>query len=71
MANSMTEHSKKLRSQTANEYNKRMIAEGKLKQFTVRMETAVADEFSAILAELGGTKAEAIKKLCAVYRQSR
>ncbi|MFK5040767.1 hypothetical protein ACI3P4_07500 [Glaesserella parasuis] len=69
MANSMTEHSRKLRSKTANEYNKRMLAEGKVKQFSVRMETPVADEFVAILAEIGGTKAEAIKKLCEIYRQ--
>ncbi|MFK5217316.1 hypothetical protein [Glaesserella parasuis] len=65
----MTEHSRKLRSKTANEYNKRMLAEGKVKQFSVRMETPVADEFVAILAEIGGTKAEAIKKLCEIYRQ--
>ncbi|KDB45394.1 hypothetical protein KZ386_10800 [Glaesserella parasuis] len=69
MANSMTEHSRKLRSKTANEYNKRMLAEGKVKQFSVRMETPIADEFVAILAEIGGTKAEAIKKLCEIYRQ--
>ncbi|ACL32271.1 hypothetical protein Q7267_11145 [Glaesserella parasuis] len=69
MANSMTEHSRKLRSKTANEYNKRMLAEGKVKQFSVRMETPVADEFVAILAEIGGKKAEAIKKLCEIYRQ--
>ncbi|CAM2909686.1 hypothetical protein N5918_10095 [Glaesserella parasuis] len=71
MANSMTEHSRKLRSKTANEYNKRMLAEGKVKQFSVRMETPIADEFASVLAEIGGTKAEAIKKLCEIYRQNK
>ena len=68
MANSMTEHSRKLRSKTANEYNKRLLAEGKVKQFSVRMETEIADEFNAILTEIGGTKAQAIKRLCEIYR---
>lgn len=71
MANALTEHSRKLRAKTANEYNKRMLAEGKMKQFSVRMETAIADEFSLVLAEIGGTKAQAIKKLCDIYRNSR
>lgn len=68
MANSYTEHSKKLRAKTAAEYNRRMLAEGKVKQFSVRMETPVADEFSAVLAEIGGSKASAIKRLCEIYR---
>ncbi|NBI43934.1 hypothetical protein GVX76_10780 [[Haemophilus] felis] len=70
MANAMTEHSRKLRAKTANEYNKRMLAEGKVKQFSVRMETAIADEFTDVLNEIGGTKAQAIKKLCEIYRQT-
>lgn len=69
MANAMTEHSKKLRAKTANERNKRLLAEGKIKQFSVRLDTELADEFNAILDEIGGTKAHAIKVLCEVYRK--
>lgn len=70
MANSYTEHSKKLRAKTAAEYNRHMLAKGKVKQFSVRMETSIADELNAVLAEIGGTKANAIKRLCEIYRQT-
>lgn len=69
MANAMTEHSKKLRAKTAAEHTKKAIAEGRMRQILVRMETAVADEFDAILAEFGGSRPQAIKALCAFYRE--
>lgn len=69
MSNSNTEHSKKLRAKTALEHTKRSLAEGKTRQILIRMETAVADEFDAILQELGGSRPQAIKALCEFYRQ--
>lgn len=37
MANAITEHSRKLRSKTALEYGKRALADGTLRQITMRL----------------------------------
>lgn len=67
MANSNTEHSKKLRNQTSMARVKRLLESGVEKQFGVRMATAEVDRLNAILAEIGGTKAQALKVLCDIY----
>lgn len=69
MANSQTEHSKRLRAKTANEYNKRQMAEGKFKQFTVRLDAELANEFNALLATLAESKPKAIKALCEIHKK--
>ncbi|NBI12543.1 hypothetical protein GVX81_02670 [[Haemophilus] felis] len=69
MANAMTEHSKQLRAKTAAEWKRKQRELGLAKQFSVTLETAVCDELNAILAEIGGTKAQAIKRLCELYRR--
>lgn len=69
MANSQTEHSKKLRAQTAKEYNKRMLAEGKYKQFTTRLDAETFEAFNALLAQMGESKPKAIRKLCEIHLQ--
>jgi hypothetical protein len=68
MANSMTEHSKKLRAKTANEYNKRMLKEGKIKQISLRLTPELADEFNALLAQLGESKAKGIQAIVEHYK---
>lgn len=68
MANSNTEHSRKLRQKTANEYNKRMLAEGKIKQINLRLSAELADEFNALLKQLGETKPKAIKAIIEHYK---
>lgn len=68
MANAQTEHSKQLRAKTAAEWKRKKRESGLAKQFTVSLETSLSEEFNAILAEIGGTKAQAIKKLCEMYR---
>lgn len=69
MSNSMTEHSKKLRAKTAAAANKKALEEGRVRQIVLRMNTPDADEFDAVLAEFGGSRPQAIKALCAFYRQ--
>lgn len=69
MANSNTEHSKKLRAKTAAEHNRKMSASGKVRPITLRLESSVADEFDAVLAELGATRPAGIKALCEFYRK--
>lgn len=68
MANSNTEHSKKLRSKTASAYNKKALENGKVKAISLRLDAALADEFDAILAELADNRPNGIKKLCEIYR---
>ncbi|MCK3658535.1 hypothetical protein A4G18_07375 [Pasteurellaceae bacterium Pebbles2] len=71
MANSNTEHSKKLRAKHAAEYNKRMVAEGKIKPISLRLPAEISDEFVAILAEFGETRPKAVAALCEFVRQHR
>lgn len=68
MANSKTDHSKKLRAKTAAEFNKRMLETGKMKQISLKLNSELADEFDAVLAELGESRPQAIKALCEFYR---
>ncbi|MDY4279755.1 MAG: hypothetical protein SOX56_01505 [[Pasteurella] mairii] len=69
MANSNTEHSKKLRLKTSAEWNKKQIADGKIRQISLKLETELANEFDAILSELGNNRSQGIKALCEFYRQ--
>lgn len=71
MANSNTEHSRKLRVKTAQAHVKKLLESGTVKQFTVRLPTETADELNAILAEIGGTKTQAIKTLCEMYHNQK
>lgn len=70
MANSNTEHSKQLRAKTAAEWKRKQRELGLSKQFSVNLETALYNELNAILTEIGGTKAQALKTLCEIYRAS-
>lgn len=71
MAKTMTEHSRKLRAQTAAERNKRLLSEGKVRAIKVQLDTDLANEFDLILAELGDSRPKAIKALCEFYRQHK
>lgn len=70
MANSNTEHSKRLRAKTAAAYNKKVLAEGKTRRILLQLDAELANEFDAILAELSqnGGRPQGIKKLCEIYR---
>ncbi|QQF76669.1 hypothetical protein JFL52_07510 [Histophilus somni] len=70
MAYAKTEHSRKLRIKTANEWNKKRLEAGIVKRITMQFATEDANELDAIAQELGLSRPQAIKKLCEIYRES-
>ena len=64
----MTEHSKKLRAETAAAHTKKLLESGAVRRILLQLPTAVANEFDAVLAEFGGSRPQAIKALCEFYR---
>lgn len=71
MANSNTEHSKKLRAKTAAEHLKRKLADGSLRQYGIKLPKEDADLFDRIVEELGVSRPQAIKALCEFYLAHR
>lgn len=69
MANAKTEHSKWLRAKTATEYNKKLLANGTVKQISLKLPTEIANNFDAIVAELGVSRPECLRILCELYRK--
>ena len=67
MANANTEHSKKLRARTAAEHLRRKKAAGEVAQMTLLAKTEVMDDFKALLASFGGSRAEAMAALNALH----
>ncbi|AEC18414.1 hypothetical protein [Gallibacterium anatis] len=68
MANSMTEHSRRVRAETARRLNDKAIAEGRARRILMQLPAEVADEFDAICAEMGVSRPQALKALCELYR---
>lgn len=68
MANSMTEHSRRIRAETARRLNDKAIAEGRARRILMQLPAEVADEFDAICAEMGVSRPQALKALCELYR---
>lgn len=66
--NSMTAHSVALRNKTSSEWQREN--KDKFDQVLIRAaaQTGIIEEFKAILDEIGGTRPEAVKKLCELYR---
>ncbi|QQF85669.1 hypothetical protein [Histophilus somni] len=71
MANSNTEHSKKLRAQTAKERNQRLKAEGKVRQISMLINSELADQFDVIAKEQGKSRPEVLKMLIELYQQKK
>lgn len=70
MANSMTEHSRRVRAETARRLNDKAIAEGRARRILMQLPAEVADEFDAICAEMGISRPQALKALCKLYREN-
>ncbi|MDG6359260.1 ribbon-helix-helix protein, CopG family [Glaesserella parasuis] len=67
----MTEISEQLRKRkiaTARQFNDKALQEGKARRILMQLPSEVADEFDAICAEMGVSRPQAIKALCALYR---
>lgn len=71
MANSNTEHSKKLRAKTAATYTKKLLESGAARRILLQLPADLADEFDSVLAEFGGSRPQAIKALCEFYRANK
>lgn len=69
MANSNTEHSKKLRAKTAAEWSKKQISEGHIRQITMKMNADIADTFDALCAKMGSSRPQTLKALLDFYNQ--
>lgn len=69
MANSNTEHSKKLRAESAQKAMKKALADGAV-QVTVRLPKCYAEKFTALTNE-HGTKIGAIKFLLDFYEKNK
>lgn len=64
MANSNTEHSRKLRAKTAAEHVKRKLADGSLRQYGFKLTREDADLFDRVVNEMGLSRPQTIKTLC-------
>ncbi len=64
----MTEHSRRVRAETARRLNDKAIAEGRARRILMQLPADLADEFDAICAEMGVSRPQALKALCELYR---
>ncbi|STZ77372.1 hypothetical protein [Bergeriella denitrificans] len=71
MANSNTEHSRKLRQTTAAAFAKAKLASGEYKQFAVKGKAEDIDAVLAAIEKAGGSKIQALKKICTEWLASR
>ena len=71
MSNSNTEHSKKLRGKTANEWHKKQREAGVKKQIAMLADTAIAEEFNMLCEQMGLSKPKALKALMDFYKNNQ
>lgn len=70
MANSNTEHSKKLRQQTAAKWQREKLASGERRTFTVNGKAAEMDIIDAAIAKAGGSRTQALLKICREWMET-
>ncbi|STQ99863.1 Uncharacterised protein [Kingella potus] len=64
MANANTEHSKKLRQQTAAKWQREKLASGERRTMTINGKAAEMDIIDAAIAKAGGSRTQALLKIC-------
>lgn len=69
MANSNTEHSKKLRAKTASEWAKKQMNEGHIRQIAMKINAELADEFDELCAKMDSSRPQTLKALIDFYNQ--
>lgn len=67
MANSNTEHSKKLRAATAAAANRKKLQSGAYRQYTIKAPAADMDIIDAAIAKAGGSRTQALLKICSEW----
>ena len=69
MANSNSEHSVKLRRETAARINREKLQSGEYKQFAVKGRAQDIDVILAAIEKAGGSKTQALLKICRDWQQ--
>lgn len=70
--NSMTDHSRKLRGDTANAYNAKALAEGRIKRFEAQGPADLVDSVRAQLSEIkGSSNLSKIEMLLEFYNKNK
>ncbi|MDY6216656.1 ribbon-helix-helix protein, CopG family [Actinobacillus porcinus] len=67
MANATTEHSRKLRAKTANEWARKRLDSGELKQINLRLPKKTAEMFDSLCEKLELSRPQALKILIEHY----
>lgn len=70
MANSHTEHSKRLRAKTAAAATKQKLANGAYQQFSVQGKAEDMAIIQAAIDKAGGSRVQALKAICQAYLSS-
>ncbi|MGX3067687.1 hypothetical protein [Ursidibacter arcticus] len=71
MANSNTEHSKKLRAKTAMEWQKKQLAEGNVKRLSLQLSKEVAELFDEVAQELGLSRPQTLKTVLEAFKANK
>lgn len=69
MANSNTEHSKRLRAKTAVEAARKKLQSGEYRQYTIRAKAEEMDIIDAAIEKAGGSRTQALLKICRAYME--
>lgn len=64
MANSQTEHSKKLRAKTATAFNKAKLQSSEYKQMRIQGKATQIDLINTAIEQAGGSKVSALEQIC-------
>lgn len=70
MSNSNTDHSRKLRQQTAAKWQREKLASGERRTFTVNGKAAEMDVIDAAIARAGGSRTQALLKICREWMET-
>lgn len=71
MANSNTEHSKKLRAKTAAEWQKKQLAEGNIKRLSLQLPKEIAELFDEVAQELGLSRPQTLKTVLEAFKANQ
>lgn len=70
MSNKLTEHSRQLRIRTAAAHTKAKLKSGEYRTFTLTGRAEDMDIVDAAIARAGGSRVQALKKICAAYLEN-
>lgn len=70
MANSNTDHSKKLRQATATKARREKLKSGEISQITITMPTERMNYVKQVLESIDKSRPQALYQLCKIYDES-